>query len=375
MVRNSGNDIRRRSRSTGRNGVGYGDMTVTQEADRPVPATVGASSEQPLLDVRGLTIDLVGESAQAGLIEDVSFSVPRHGAVALIGESGCGKSLTAMSLLGLLPDAAKVVGGSAMFGDVDLLAAPPRQLRRMRGGPIGMVFQDPMSSLNPTMTVGDQIGEARRLHLGESARTARARAAELLDKVGIPNAARRVKAYPHELSGGMQQRVMIAAAIACDCQLLIADEPTTALDVTIQAEILQLLRDLRQDMGLAVLLVTHDLGVVADFCSDVVVMYAGHVVERSPIVDLHREPTHPYTQALLGAVPRSERARQLLDTIPGRVPPAGEFPVGCRFAPRCAHAVQECWEPQRTIQIAPGRITKCGRVAEGSLHLEGTRHD
>ena len=350
-------------------------MEMTQQVDRTVPVSTDSKPEQPLLDVRGLTIDLVGAaSSQSGLIEDVSFSVPRHGAVALIGESGCGKSLTAMSMLGLLPDAARVVGGSAMFGDVDLLAARPRQMRRIRGGPIGMVFQDPMSSLNPTMTVGDQIGEARRLHLGENARTARARAAELLEKVGIPNAARRVKAYPHELSGGMQQRVMIAAAIACDSKLLIADEPTTALDVTIQAEILQLLRELRQDLGLAVLLVTHDLGVVADFCTDVVVMYAGHVVERSPIEDLHRSPLHPYTQALLGAVPRSERARQLLDTIPGRVPPAGAFPEGCRFAPRCSHAIEQCLQPQRVTKMAPGRLTMCGRVAEGAIRLEGTQH-
>src|SRR5690606_29430174 len=206
---------------------------------------------------------------------------------------------------------------------------------------------------------------------------ARRHAERLLDQVGIPNARERARAYPHELSGGMQQRVMIASAIACDCKLLIADEPTTALDVTIQAQILELLADLRRDLGLAVLLVTHDLGVVADFCDDVVVMYAGHVVERNSVDGAFRHPRHPYTSALLGAVTAGRAPRSRLATIPGRVPPAGFFPEGCRFRPRCEFAVAACGAPQREVEIEPGRRTRCGRIAHGSLRLEprGGTHD
>ncbi|BBG05339.1 MULTISPECIES: ABC transporter ATP-binding protein [Pseudonocardia] len=327
---------------------------------------------EPLLSVRGLTIDLPGEPGQRGLVEDVTFDVHRGRSLALIGESGCGKSLTSMAVLRLLPPGLPVRSGSVHFDGVDLLRCRERELRSVRGGPVGIVFQEPMSSLNPTMTVGDQIAEARRLHLGESRRTAHLRAAELLDRVGIPNAAQRVRSYPHELSGGMQQRVMIAGAIACDPRLVIADEPTTALDVTIQAEILQLLRDLQRDMDLAVLLVTHDLGVVADFCDDVVVMYAGHVVERTSIDGLFYDPQHPYSSALLAAVPQSGSPRTRLNVIPGRVPPAGRFPDGCRFRPRCGHGLPEqCALPQVDTELEHGHRTRCGRVSGGELTLEG----
>jgi len=299
---------------------------------------------EPLLAVKGLTIDLPGGVGQRGLVEDVTFEVRKGQAVALIGESGCGKSLTSMAILGLLPAAVRVAAGSIHFDGVDLLTCNRKQLRKVRGGPVGMVFQEPMSSLNPTMTVGDQIAEVRRLG-----------------------------SYPHEMSGGMQQRVMIAAAIACDPKLLIADEPTTALDVTIQAEILELLRDLRRDLDLAVLLVTHDLGVVADFCDDVVVMYAGHIAERTPVDRLFYEPQHPYSSALLAAVPQAGRARTSLTVIPGRVPSAGHFPGGCRFEPRCAHSVEDvCRRPQADTAIADDRRTRCGRVASGDLILKGT---
>jgi oligopeptide/dipeptide ABC transporter ATP-binding protein len=252
-----------------------------------------------------------------------------------------------------------------------MLAASQRALRGIRGGPVGMIFQDPMSSLNPTMTVGDQIAEARRLHLGETRRQARVKARELLERVGIANAARRVDVYPFEMSGGMQQRVMIAAAIACEPRLVIADEPTTALDVTIQAEILELLRSLQEQMGLGVLLVTHDLGVVADFCDDVVVMYAGHVVERAPVEPLFARPRHPYTRALLDSVPQTGRARTMLNVIPGRVPPAGAFPTGCRFQPRCRFAAPEvCAAPQPEFEPAPGHQCRCVRVGTHELSLE-----
>ncbi|MFC6084113.1 ABC transporter ATP-binding protein [Sphaerisporangium aureirubrum] len=330
------------------------------------------AGDRPLLSVEGLTIDLPGGAVQRGLVEDVTFQVREGRSTALIGESGCGKTLTSMSILGLLPPTVRVSAGSVWFDGVDLLRCTPRRLRRIRGGPVGMVFQEPMSSLNPTMTVGDQIAEARRLHLGERRRVALGKARELLERVGIPNAARRIGSYPHEMSGGMQQRVMIAAAIACEPKLVIADEPTTALDVTIQAEILALLRDLRRDLDLAVLLVTHDLGVVADFCDDVVVMYAGHIAERTPVDGLFYDPRHPYSSALLSAVPQVGQARSRLAVIPGRVPSAGRFPAGCRFEPRCAHAVEPgCREPQVDAPLGDGRRTRCGRVSSGDLTLKG----
>src|SRR5690606_6989129 len=270
------------------------------------------ATHEPLLAVDGLTIDLTGPGGQPGLVQDVASEVHAGESVALIGESGCGKTMTAMAVLGLLPAGFRVAGGSIRFQGRDLLACPERELRSVRGAAIGAVFQEPMSSLDPTMRVGDQIAEARRLHLGEARKVALRRARELLDRVGIPNAEKRLAAYPHELSGGMQQRVMIASAIACDPQLVLADEPTTALDVTIQAEILELLRDLRREQGIAVLLVTHDLGVVADFCDRVVAMYAGAVVERSDVDRLFGRPAHPYTRALLDAIPQNGRPRTVL---------------------------------------------------------------
>ena len=321
---------------------------------------------EPLLAVTDLTVDLIGESAQRGLIHDVSFTVAPGESVALIGESGCGKTVTAMAVLGLLPRAFAVTGGQIRLAGRDLLGCTPRQLRGVRGRSIGAIFQEPMSSLDPTMRVGDQIAEARRLHLGESRKVARVRAKELLDRVGIADAQRRLDSYPHELSGGMQQRVMIASAIACDPELVLADEPTTALDVTIQAEILDLLRELRREQGIAVLLVTHDLGVVADFCDRVVAMYAGTVVERADVDALFAEPAHPYTRALLDAVPQTGNPRTLLPIIRGRVPSAGHFPAGCRFEPRCAHGGDErCLAPQHETSLSDRRSVRCARAADG----------
>jgi oligopeptide/dipeptide ABC transporter, ATP-binding protein, C-terminal domain len=329
-------------------------------------ATAVAPDVRPILSVRDLTIDYLGEPRQPALVQDVSFDVLPGRSVALIGESGCGKTITSLAVLGLLPARMRVAGGSIVLDGVDVLQASERTLRDLRGRTVGAIFQEPMSSLNPTMPVGDQIGEARWLHLGESRRAARAKAVELLDRVGIPNAARRARAYPHELSGGMQQRVMIASAIACEPAMLLADEPTTALDVTVQADILALLADLQRDLGLGILFVTHDLGVVAEFCADVVVMYAGHVVERAGTRALFAAPRHPYTAALLGAVPQAGQARTVLTTIPGRVPPSGAFPAGCRFRPRCAHAVATCAEPQHGGADGD-HFTLCDRVAAGEL--------
>jgi peptide/nickel transport system ATP-binding protein len=272
-------------------------------------------------------------------VDRMSFTLAPGEVLGLVGESGCGKSVTSMAILRLLPDSA-VVDGEAIFEGSDLLAAPAAQLRRIRGRKISFVFQEPMTSLNPAFTVGRQIGEVLRAHMGLSRREARARAVELLDLVHIPEPARRVDEYPHQLSGGMRQRVMIAMALACDPRILIADEPTTALDVTIQAGILDLMRELRDRLGTAIILITHNLGVVADIADSVVVMYAGRKAEQAPVHELFAHPQHPYTIGLLGAIPRpggvdgSGRLRE----IPGRVPSLAELPEACAFAPRCSRA-------------------------------------
>lgn len=304
--------------------------------------SVSRGEVDAVLEVERLCIELSGSHAHPGLVTEVSFNVPRAGTVALIGESGCGKTMTAMSLIGLLPDGVKVAGGSIRLEGEELLGRSERELSKIRGRRIGVVFQEPMSTLDPTMSVGDQIAETRRIHLGESRRQARKRAVELLELVGIPQALRRSRQFPHEFSGGMQQRVSIAAAIACDPVLLIADEPTTALDATVQAEILELMRTLRVEKDLAVLLVTHDLGVVADFCDEVVVMYAGGVAEKAEVYDLFGRSRHPYTRALIATVPGGREPFTKLNVIPGRVPMAGHFPQGCRFAPRCDSVIDSC---------------------------------
>ena len=325
---------------------------------------------EPVLSVQGLTVDLRGADKQPGLVEDVSFDVFPNKTLALIGESGCGKTMTAMAILGLLPPAIHVAGGQVMFDGRDLLSMRPKELREVRGAGVSMIFQDPMSSLNPTRRVGDQIVEARRLHLSEPKQVSKKRAIELLDQVGIPNPDKRVNAYPFELSGGMQQRVMIAMAIACDPKVLIADEPTTALDVTIQAEILDLLASLQRDLGMGVLLVTHDLGVVADFADEVAVMYAGHLVEFGSALQVFRHPKHPYAAGLLDAMPQGAEPRTRLPVVAGRVPMAGHFPHGCRFRDRCPHAQEVCeHDLPATIDVEPGHRSRCLLVQSGSLDL------
>ncbi len=324
----------------------------------------------PVLSVKNLTVDLRGADKQPGLVADVSFDVWPDKTLALIGESGCGKTMTAMAILGLLPPAIHVAGGSVMFEGQDLLNLRPKALRTVRGSGVSMIFQDPMSSLNPTMKVGQQIIEARRLHLSEPKQQSAKRAVELLDQVGIPNPDKRVDAYPFELSGGMQQRVMIAMAIACDPKVLIADEPTTALDVTIQAEILDLLASLQRDLGMGVLLVTHDLGVVADFADEVAVMYAGHLVEYGNVRDVFHRPQHPYAEGLLESMPQGAEAGSQLSVIPGRVPLAGHFPPGCRFRDRCPYAIEECGRAElETIEVQMDHSSRCFRVQRGELAL------
>lgn len=329
-------------------------------------AAIQRTDVDPVLAVSGLSLRRVGATNPASLVDSVSFDVHRGECLAIIGESGCGKTLTSMAVLGLLPRAIEVESGSVRLEGTEILGRSEREYARIRGASIGAIFQDPMSSLDPTMKIGDQIAESRRIHLGESRRDGLKRAVELLDQVGITNAQSRLGSYPFELSGGMQQRAMIAAAIACDPALLIADEPTTALDVTVQAGVLDLLRTLQQDLGLAVLLVTHDLGVVADFSDRLAVMYAGQVVERGTTAEILDDlPAHPYTKALSASVAQMGDARSVLPTIPGRVPSVDDMPLGCRFQKRCAFADPDrCSRPQDEIPLGPGRTARCVRVHE-----------
>jgi peptide/nickel transport system ATP-binding protein len=316
---------------------------------------------EPLLAIRGLTVQFRLDSGWASAIEDVSFEIGAHECVGVVGESGSGKSVTALAVLRLLErGTSRVPAGSILFEGHEMLRLPEARLRQIRGGQIAIVFQDPMSSLNPVMTAGDQITETLRLHQGLSRGDARRRAIELLDLVQIADAGRRVDEYPHQMSGGMRQRVMIAQAIACRPKLLIADEPTTALDVTIQAQILELLRDLRQQLGMAVMLISHDLGVIAEFVDKVVVMYAGRVVEQAPVASLFAEPVHPYTLGLMAAIPRLDDDKARLTAIPGRIPGPGEAVAGCRFHPRCGYVETPCRSlPPPLLPLGSERFARC----------------
>ncbi|GAB2644709.1 ABC transporter ATP-binding protein [Kribbella swartbergensis] len=306
-----------------------------------------------VLEVKDLSVTFRTEDGTLSAVDRVSFEVGESEVLAVVGESGCGKSVTAMSLAGLLPRTA-TVDGSVRLGGVELIGADQRTLRSIRGREVAYIFQEPMTSLNPVFTIGHQIGEVLRTHVGLSRQAARARSIELLKLVGIPSAERRVGDYPHQLSGGMRQRVMIAMAVACDPKVLIADEPTTALDVTIQAGILDVLRGLRERLGTSIVLITHDLGVVADLADRVAVMYAGRVVETAEVHDLFARPQHPYTAGLLGASPAAGRhaGTHRLNEIPGLVPVLSEQPDACTFADRCPRAVDTCTASQP--QLTPG---------------------
>ncbi|MFD4295367.1 ABC transporter ATP-binding protein [Rhodococcus sp. NPDC058505] len=324
---------------------------------------------ETLLSVEGLGVEFLTHGGWTPVLQDVTFDVRAGDLVGLVGESGSGKSVTCSSVLRLLPQRqSRVTAGSIRFQGRDLLAASERELGAVRGNDIAMIFQEPMTSLNPVFTVGDQIAEVVRRHRGVGRKAALARAVEVLDLVGIPNAARRVTEYPHEFSGGMRQRVMIAMALACEPKLLIADEPTTALDVTIQAQVLDLIRDMATQFDMGVLFVTHDLGVVADLCTEVVVMYAGQVVERARTGDLYDTPRHPYTEGLLKSVPSID-GRVDLHTIPGSPPVPGSIPTGCRFAPRCGYREPVCDTTVGLGGLGGERLARCARVEE--LTLEG----
>jgi peptide/nickel transport system ATP-binding protein len=315
----------------------------------------------PLLEVEGLTVQFRTEEGWLTAVEDVSFSLGARDSLGIVGESGSGKSVTALSITRLHGRAnTRIPSGRILFGGRDLLSLSERRLRRIRGREIAMIFQDPMSSLNPVLRVGDQIVEAILLHQDVSRALARRRAVELLDLVRIPDAARRLDDYPHRLSGGMRQRVMIAIAIACRPKLLIADEPTTALDVTIQAQIIELLHDLQDTLGMSVILITHDLGVIAEFARRVIVMYAGRIVEEAPAADLFTRPLHPYTDGLLAAIPSLLVDRRRLQAIPGSIPDPGRHIDGCRFHPRCPEAEEACRRrPPALAAAGPGRRVRC----------------
>ncbi len=319
----------------------------------------------PLLDVRGLTVEVRTEHGLFPVVEDVSFEL-RHGEVlGLVGESGSGKTVTSLSLMRLLPSPPfRVASGRVLFEGDDLLQRSIHQMRAIRGRDIAMIFQDPMAALNPSMQMGHQIAEAVRLHRNVRRAAAQKRAVEMLDRVGIPDARARARSFPHEFSGGMRQRAMIAMALSCSPKVLIADEPTTALDVTIQAQILELLAELREEFGLSIIFVTHDLGVVADFCDRVLVMYAGQIVEQAEIHRLFEHPSHPYSDALLAAMPRlTDRDKELV-TIPGSVPTIESFPSGCRFHPRCRLAVEECAAGAVSLVEVGDSVSRCIRTDE-----------
>ena len=325
----------------------------------------------PLLTVRDLRTTFATDAGIARAVDGVSFTVGRGETVGLVGESGCGKSVTALSLLRLIDGAGRIEPGSEIILDGrNLIPLSDREMRDVRGNRIAMIWQEPLSALNPVMTVGDQIGEVARVHAGASRREAREKAIEMLRLVGISAPEQRAGEYPHQLSGGMRQRVVIAMALVMSPSLLIADEPTTALDVTIQAQILELLREVQQRMGMSVLLITHDLGVVAETASRVLVMYAGEVVEESPVREIFAAAHHPYTEGLLRAMPRVGATGGRLAVIPGSVPPPTDWPAGCRFRDRCPYAWERCEREHPPLyQIGAGHLSRCHLAVEPERRL------
>jgi oligopeptide/dipeptide ABC transporter ATP-binding protein len=314
----------------------------------------------PLLAVNDLHVRFPTPTGSVEAVAGVSFTVAAGETVAVVGESGSGKSVSSLAVLGLL-GGGRVTAGSVRFRDQELVGADPERLRRLRGAEIAMVFQNPMSSLDPLFTIGDQVAEALRAHRPLSRRDARLRVVELLREVGLPDPERRARSYPHELSGGQQQRVMVAIALACEPALLIADEPTTALDVTVEAQILQLLRKLQREHGTALLFITHDMGVVAEMADHVLVMYAGRVVEQGPVAEVLRAPRNPYTRALIDSIPTPTTPRDMpMPAIAGTVPHPSEMPDGCRFHPRCPSVHDRCAESEpRLYDLGPGRASRC----------------
>jgi oligopeptide/dipeptide ABC transporter ATP-binding protein len=317
-----------------------------------------------LLSIANLTTTFRTASGEAAAIEDISFNLHEGEILGIVGESGSGKSVTALTIMGLLPTPpARVAKGSIIFQGQDLLGLSDAAMRRVRGPGVAMVFQEPMTSLNPVFTIGDQIVETIRAHDSMPQRATFARAVALLEKVGIPSPASRMTDYPHQLSGGQRQRVMLAIALSCRPKLLIADEPTTALDVTIQAQILDLIMDLRDEFGMAIMIITHNMGVIAETADRVLVMYAGRAIEEAPVATLFDQPLHPYTRGLLSCVPTLEQRKARLDAIPGTLPEPGSRPQGCRFAPRCPLVIDACVTSQPAFRPhAAGHKAACIRI-------------
>lgn len=317
-------------------------------------------SQENLLEVKHLRTEFFSsKKSSVTAVDDVSFDIKKGEIVGLVGESGCGKSVTSLSIMQLLKDTpGKVTNGEVIFQGRNLLEASKKEMLDIRGDKMSMIFQEPMSSLNPSMRIDKQMIEGIRLHTPLTKAEARKKAADILSQVGIPDPQRVLKNYPHQLSGGMSQRVMIAMAMSCEPDLLIADEPTTALDVTIQAQILELMKKIQQDKGMSILLITHDLGVVAEMCSRVIVMYAGKIVEEAPVEILFANPTHPYTQGLIASVPKLGSGVKVLPSIPGSVPDLSAMPKGCRFAPRCKYATEKCHQEQPEL-LSVGEKQKC----------------
>lgn len=327
-------------------------------------ATVSPDGREILLDVRDLKTYFFTEAGIVPAVAGVDLSVKRGEVLGIVGESGCGKSVTSLSIMGLVSRPGKVVDGEILFDGEDLAKLSESEMTRIRGNRISMIFQQPQSCLNPVFTVGEQLGEVLDIHQSMGKAAAEKRAIELLEMVGIPEPASRIHAFPHELSGGMAQRVMIAMALACVPELLIADEPTTALDVTIQAQILDLMRNLGERLDTSIILITHDLGVVAEMCDRVLVMYAGRIVEEATVEDLFESPAHPYTQALIASTPVLGQAEKELVPIPGSVPDLIDLPVGCKFAPRCKARIENdleiCTEKEpHLIPISPDQQVRC----------------
>ncbi len=352
------------------------DRATTPKATRKGPLPKGGMAQgakmSTILRVNDLKTCFDTEEGEVRAVDGVSFEVEAGKTLGIVGESGCGKSVTAYSILGLVPrPPGRIAGGEILFEGRDLLKLSPREIRGIRGNDIAMIFQEPMTSLNPVFTIGEQIAEAIRLHRGADRKEAWKRAVALLDLVDIPLPGERAANYPHELSGGMRQRAMIAMAISCDPMLLIADEPTTALDVTIQAQILDVLRRLQEERGMGLMLITHDLGIVAEMAHDVLVMYAGQVVEQADVKTLFGRPRHPYTRGLLASVPTMRSETEALSTIEGMVPDPATLPTGCRFAPRCDFAVEACGRPQVLMEVEERHRVRCGAWRE--VMREATR--
>ena len=320
---------------------------------------------EPILSVRHLETTFTSDFGSGVVVDDVSFDVPTGQTLCIVGESGCGKSVTCLSIMGLLGRGGKVTGGQVVFDGRELTGLTERELDQVRGSKLSMIFQDALTSLNPVFTVGNQLTEGIRIHTKCSRQQARSRSIQLLSKVGLPDPEAVFRTYPHTLSGGQRQRVMIAMALGCDPKLLIADEPTTALDVTIQKQIMSLLKQLQQENGMSILLITHDMGLVAQMADQVIVMYAGQIVERAPVADLFHNPAHPYTRALLKSVPSiRDTSERVLESIQDTVPEHYEKMTGCRFRSRCPHATAACEQIQAAVEVAPEHLVCCSRWKE-----------